>query len=99
MLFVGAMDITFDAVAPGWKGLLEDLWQDYGDRIQTFLDSEVRDFQGMLEVLPPRRDIFRAFEMFPLEDLKVVILGQDPYHKKGSQLIALSYQYSHTFKQ
>ncbi len=77
------MAFTFDSVAPGWKVMLEDLWQDYGDSIQAFLDKEARDPQGMLEVMPPRRDIFRAFEMFPLDELKVVILGQDPYHRKG----------------
>jgi uracil-DNA glycosylase len=74
---------AFNDAAPGWKSLLEDLWQDHGDRIQSFLESEASDFQGMLEVLPPQGDIFRAFEMFPLEELKVVIIGQDPYHRKG----------------
>ncbi len=81
LLFVCAM--AFDAAAPGWKGLLEDLWQDNGDKIQAFLDKEASDFQGMLEVLPPPRQVFRAFEMFPLDELKVVIIGQDPYHRKG----------------
>ena len=31
-------------------------------------------------VYPPPRDIFRAFELCPFEKVKVVILGQDPYH-------------------
>lgn len=34
-------------------------------------------------VYPPKDKIFRAFELTPLEDVKVVILGQDPYHQKG----------------
>lgn len=32
---------------------------------------------------PPREKIFRAFELTPLENVKVVILGQDPYHGQG----------------
>ena len=34
-------------------------------------------------VFPPSDDIFRAFELTPLKDVKVVILGQDPYHGEG----------------
>jgi uracil-DNA glycosylase len=32
---------------------------------------------------PNKRDIFKALELTPFEDIKVVILGQDPYHGKG----------------
>jgi uracil-DNA glycosylase len=34
-------------------------------------------------VYPPEEDVFRAFELTPLEQVKVVILGQDPYHDEG----------------
>lgn len=34
-------------------------------------------------IYPPSQDIFNAFEFTPLEDVKVVILGQDPYHEPG----------------
>ncbi|QKF83450.1 uracil-DNA glycosylase [Halarcobacter ebronensis] len=34
-------------------------------------------------VFPPKNKIFNAFSKTPLENLKVVILGQDPYHGKG----------------
>lgn len=34
-------------------------------------------------VYPPSTDIFNAFHFTPLEDVKVVILGQDPYHEPG----------------
>ncbi len=34
-------------------------------------------------VYPPPRDIFRAFDLCPFEAVKVVILGQDPYHGAG----------------
>lgn len=35
------------------------------------------------KVFPPGQDIFRAFDLTPLENVKVVILGQDPYHGEG----------------
>ena len=34
-------------------------------------------------VFPPKADIFNAFHLTPLSDVKVVILGQDPYHNVG----------------
>ena len=34
-------------------------------------------------VFPPSDDIFNAFHLTPLKDVKVVILGQDPYHNVG----------------
>ena len=35
------------------------------------------------QVYPPKQDIFRAFSLTPPQDLRVVILGQDPYHEPG----------------
>ena len=34
-------------------------------------------------IFPPAQDIFNAFHLTPLHDVKVVILGQDPYHNYG----------------
>jgi len=41
-------------------------------------------------IYPPGNRIFRAFELTPLKDVKVVILGQDPYHGPG-QAMGLSF--------
>lgn len=35
------------------------------------------------QVFPPAEDIFNAFHLTPLSQVKVVILGQDPYHEEG----------------
>ncbi len=35
------------------------------------------------EIYPPRDSIFKVYELVDIEDIKVVILGQDPYHTKG----------------
>jgi len=36
------------------------------------------------DVYPPKRDVFRALELTPLKDVRVVILGQDPYPQEGN---------------
>ena len=41
-------------------------------------------------IFPPGGQIFRAFDLCPLPDVKVVILGQDPYHGYG-QAMGLSF--------
>ena len=45
-------------------------------------------FEGFLEIFPPQNLVFNAFNRFNFLDLKVVILGQDPYHqpKQGNGL-------------
>lgn len=42
------------------------------------------------QIFPPGRDIFKAFELTPVDKVKVVILGQDPYHGYG-QAMGLSF--------
>lgn len=37
-------------------------------------------------VYPPQKDIFKAFELCPLEKTKVIILGQDPYHNPNEAM-------------
>ncbi len=41
-------------------------------------------------IYPPGRDIFKAFDLTPLHEVKAVILGQDPYHGRG-QAMGLSF--------
>lgn len=49
--------------------------------------KELFDFVGREyatnEVFPPSEDIFNAFHLTPLKDVKCVIIGQDPYHNNG----------------
>ena len=42
----------------------------------------VKEYQNYV-VYPPSEEIFTAFHLTPLKDVKVVILGQDPYHEEG----------------
>ena len=52
------------------------------DHFRTLLDT-VNDAYRRKTVYPPKEKIFRAFELTPLENVKIVVLGQDPYHQKG----------------
>ncbi|WP_419172845.1 uracil-DNA glycosylase [Halobacteriovorax sp.] len=61
-----------------WLTYLKDEFQkDYMRELSEFLNSE----DG--EIFPKREELFSALNLTPLEKVKVVILGQDPYHGEG----------------
>lgn len=66
---------------PGWKALLADQFElDYMQVLRRFLQAEKQ--QGK-QIYPAGADIFNALNSTPFEQVKVVILGQDPYHGPG----------------
>jgi len=61
---------------PGWKELLSaEFKKPYFRQIEKFVTTERAQF----EVYPPNEEIFNAFNFTPIEKIKVVIIGQDPY--------------------
>ena len=71
-----------------WKtALAEEFEKPYFDQIANFLKVEKKN--GKI-IYPPGSQIFNAFEFVPFDQVKVVILGQDPYHRKG-QAMGLSF--------
>jgi uracil-DNA glycosylase len=65
---------------PSWKTHLEhEFAEPYFNELASFVRSEYQSGT----VYPPPKDIFRAFELCPFDEVKVVILGQDPYHGSG----------------
>ncbi|MCS7153357.1 MAG: uracil-DNA glycosylase [Bacteroidia bacterium] len=69
------------AIEPSWKRLLEEEFnKPYFEALVAFLKDEKR--KGKV-IYPPGKQIFRAFELCPPDQVKVVILGQDPYHGPG----------------
>ena len=63
---------------PGWKNCLQDEFhQPYMQELRSFLLQ--RKKQGAV-IYPPGALIFNALDSTPFEQVKVVILGQDPYH-------------------
>ncbi|MEA3477477.1 MAG: uracil-DNA glycosylase [Bacteroidota bacterium] len=63
-----------------WKSLLKDEFnREYFYGLKQFLLSE----KGEFTIYPPGSMIFSAFNLTPFDKVRVVILGQDPYHGKG----------------
>lgn len=66
---------------PSWSAALRDEFdKPYLKGLSQFLDAETD--AGKI-IFPPRADLFSALNLTPLADVKVVILGQDPYHGLG----------------
>ena len=63
-----------------WK---EQLAPEFKKGYYRELYNKVRDEYGHHQVFPPADELFKAFELTPYESVKVVILGQDPYHGDG----------------
>ncbi|MBO6105905.1 MAG: uracil-DNA glycosylase, partial [Methanobrevibacter sp.] len=63
-----------------WDNVLEEEFEkEYFLKIKDFVEEEYRT----KTIYPPKEEIFNAFKLCPISDVKVVILGQDPYHEKG----------------
>jgi uracil-DNA glycosylase len=71
------MDVVIE---PSWKERLKyEFDQLYFAALATFVKKEYKE----KAIYPPPKLIFRAFDLCPFDAVKVVILGQDPYHGKG----------------
>ena len=68
-------------IEESWKSALADEFgKPYFASLVRFLHEEKAAGK---KIFPPGSQIFRAFELTPVSDVKVVILGQDPYHGLG----------------
>jgi uracil-DNA glycosylase len=52
--------------------------------------QKIQDEAYGKDIFPPKEQVLNAFSLFEADKLKVVIIGQDPYHKKG-QAIGFSF--------
>lgn len=69
------------ALEPGWLAVLnEEFEKDYMKNLKSFLKEEK---ESGATVYPKNADIFNALNTTPFDQVKVVILGQDPYHGIG----------------
>ncbi|OUS27530.1 uracil-DNA glycosylase [Thalassotalea sp. 42_200_T64] len=64
-----------------WQELLKT--EQERDYFQALLTEIARQRQQGIEIYPMDEDIYSAFELTPFADIKVVIIGQDPYHGPG----------------
>lgn len=78
------MNVTIEE---SWKRVLgSEFEKEYFKTLRDFIHSEYRS----KTIYPPAKQIFNAFDSCPFESVKVVILGQDPYHEP-SQAHGLSF--------
>lgn len=71
------MDVKIE---DSWKSVLKDEFEKpYFKNLTDFVKSEYSSHT----IFPPGRQIFSAFEHTPFDRVKVVIIGQDPYHGRG----------------
>ena len=71
------MDVRIEQ---SWKNVLQpEFDKPYFEELTNFVRSEYQTKQ----IFPPAKLIFNAFEQCPFDEVKVVILGQDPYHGDG----------------
>ncbi len=69
-----------DYVGNDWDNVLAD---EFGARYFSELMKKVDNEYATKKVYPPKNEIFSAMKAVDYEDLKVVIIGQDPYHGEG----------------
>lgn len=63
-----------------WNEFFKEIeTKEYFKSLMSFLDEEYKT----KTIYPERKNIFRAFELTPVNQIKVVIIGQDPYHEPG----------------
>jgi len=65
----------------GWHRLMSDVFS--SAEFEHLAESVRREYGGPANVYPPARQIFAAFDLTPPDTVKVVIIGQDPYHGPG----------------
>lgn len=74
------MSIDKFKIGNEWDSILaEEMDKPYYKELERFLDEEYET----RTVFPPRDEIFTAFSYTPYDDVKVLLLGQDPYHEVG----------------
>ena len=67
-------------ISNNWNTILQNEFdKPYFKSLASFVDEEYKNYQ----CFPIQEDIFAAFNFCSLEDLKVVIIGQDPYHDEN----------------
>ena len=65
-----------------WKALSAEFTKPYFSALCERLEEEYKSHT----IYPPREDLFSAFRETPVNEVKVVILGQDPYHEPGQAM-------------
>lgn len=84
------IDIYEDDFKGGWMDFFQVLLEN--GTINEINKTLVKESQTGTEIYPPAEDVFNAMLYTPLDQMKVVIIGQDPYHTPGA---AMGLAFSH----
>ncbi len=72
--------LTADSIPYSWRSAIgEELDKPYFHKLLDYIEDE----RANATILPPEDEVFQAFELTPFDQVKVVILGQDPYPTPG----------------
>ena len=76
-----------DSISTTWSDFFKKIQnEDFCESLNKFLNNEYAEYT----CYPPRELLFNAFKLTPLSKVRVVIVGQDPYHEPG-QAMGLSF--------
>jgi len=77
---VHGMASQVEELPASWRNVLApEFSQPYFQELESFVDAERRQHK----VFPPEEDVFNALKFTPFDRMKVLLLGQDPYHDDG----------------
>tara|TARA_B100001175_G_C19460952_1_gene616464 strand:+ start:507 stop:1142 length:636 start_codon:yes stop_codon:yes gene_type:complete len=67
-------------VKTNWQEIINKYDKGQLMKFEQFIINETTKFSGFLNIYPKKEKIFRCFNYFDIDDTKIVIIGQDPYH-------------------
>lgn len=76
--------LPFDKLPNDWKQCFDEYGKENLQKIQDFLNNEAKEGK---HILPRPENVFRAFEMTPFSNVRVVQIGQDCYHRERTNKI------------
>ena len=81
------LKLALDKVDNNWHPVIKaEMEKDYFTELGDFLEKQYTTFKDEKEMYPPPGLIFNTFTLTPPEEMKVVILGQDPYINPGEAM-------------
>ena len=87
----GNCNLKQQNIDSSWKEFFnEQTKQTYFQELEQFLQQEQQTYCPDLQLYPPPNLVFNSLNQCPLEEVKIVLLGQDPYHNVG-QAMGLSF--------
>lgn len=75
--------IIENTVTTDWKDLLLSIDT---ESLDNFLTKDKKDFEDVLEIFPPENLFFNCFNQFDINNMKILLIGQDPYIQKGQAM-------------